>query len=137
MEEQRASLEVKLGATEDELNAERQAAVEVLERVRAEEAAKAAQAVALAKAEAAELVKKLAAAELNAAQVKAAFEKVAAKTVERRLKEIEDHRQRHEADLVAKRADERRRLERVLAERAPPAAAALPEDAPRAKRNRL
>ena len=67
MEEQRASLQVKLCAAEDELNAERQAAAEVLERVRAEEAAKAAQAVALAnlKAEAAELVKKLAAAELK------------------------------------------------------------------------
>ena len=136
MEEQRASLQVKLCAAEDELNAERQAAAEVLERVRAEEAAKAAQAVALAKAEAAELAKKLAAAELNAAQVKAAFEKVAAQTVERRLKEIEDQRLRHEADLVATRADERRRLERVLAERAPSAAAAAPESAPRAKRNR-
>ena len=82
------------------------------------------------------LAKKLAAAELNAAQVKAAFEKVAAQTVERRLKEIEDQRLRHEADLVATRADERRRLERVLAERAPSAAAAAPESAPRAKRNR-
>ena len=109
MEEQCASLEVKLGAAEDELNAERQAAAEVLERVRAEEAAKAAQAVALAKAEAAELVKKLAAAELKAAQVKAAFAKVAAQAVERRLKDIEDQRLRHEADLVAMRADERRR----------------------------
>ena len=69
--------------------------------------------------------------------MKAAFEKVAAQAVERRLKDIEDQRLRHEVDLVAMRADKRRRLERVLAERAPPAAAAVPEDAPRAKRNRL